>query len=127
VEVHFPSTPPPEFDLVRAVGSIEKLAALKPEQVLYAHFGPVPSAETSLRAAREVLVEWGRIVHRVLAERGDITRVAERLSEAALRSIAHLADRPELYDRYKTLVEYRSRYTCGPGYVRYFKQGGSVL
>jgi len=126
-EVHFPSTPPPEFDLVRAVGSIEKLAALNPQQVLYAHFGPVPNAETSLRAAREVLVDWGRIVHHALQGQGDIAHVSEKLSEAALKRIAHLSDRPELYGRYKSLVEYRSRYTCGPGYVRYFKQGGSVL
>ncbi|MGD0277651.1 MAG: MBL fold metallo-hydrolase, partial [Syntrophales bacterium] len=126
-EVYFPSTPPPEFDLVQAVKSIEKLAALNPAQILYTHFGLVPDAETAFQTSREVLIDWGRIVHRAMQEQNDIAYISEKLSESALKSIAHLADDSELYSRYKALVEYRSRYTCGPGYVRYFKQGGTVL
>src|SRR6516225_7102743 len=36
-----PATPPPDFDLETALGSLRKFAALEPTRLLFSHYGPV--------------------------------------------------------------------------------------
>jgi glyoxylase-like metal-dependent hydrolase (beta-lactamase superfamily II) len=52
-----PATPPPDFDLEIALGSLRKFAALQPTRLLFSHYGPVaPVAETLDRSAEEIKV-----------------------------------------------------------------------
>ena len=52
-----PATPPPDFDLATALRSLRMFAALRPERLLFSHYGPVPDvAETLLRSAEEIQV-----------------------------------------------------------------------
>jgi glyoxylase-like metal-dependent hydrolase (beta-lactamase superfamily II) len=52
-----PATPPPDFDLEVALGSLRKFAALQPTRLLFSHYGPVtPVAETLDRSAEEIRV-----------------------------------------------------------------------
>jgi len=43
-EVHVTS-PPPQFDLEQALADVEMLSDIDPETLLYAHFGPAPTAD----------------------------------------------------------------------------------
>ena len=61
-----PATPPPDFDLETALGSLRKFAALEPTRLLFSHYGPVSGvAETLDRSAEElqVWVEQTRQAH----------------------------------------------------------------
>jgi glyoxylase-like metal-dependent hydrolase (beta-lactamase superfamily II) len=52
-----PATPPPDFDLETALGSLRKFAALAPTRLLFSHYGPVSEvAETLDRSAEEIQV-----------------------------------------------------------------------
>jgi glyoxylase-like metal-dependent hydrolase (beta-lactamase superfamily II) len=52
-----PATPPPDFDLETALGSLRKFAALQPSRLLFSHYGPVREvAETLNRSAEEIRV-----------------------------------------------------------------------
>ena len=52
-----PATPPPDFDLETALGSLRKFAALEPTRLLFSHYGPVSGvAETLDRSAEEIQV-----------------------------------------------------------------------
>ena len=52
-----PATPPPDFDLETALGSLRKFAALEPTRLLFSHYGPVSEvAETLDRSAEEIQV-----------------------------------------------------------------------
>jgi glyoxylase-like metal-dependent hydrolase (beta-lactamase superfamily II) len=50
-----PATPPPDFDLGLALDSLRLFAALRPNRLLFSHFGPVTAvAETLERSAAEL-------------------------------------------------------------------------
>ena len=52
-----PATPPPDFDLEVALGSLRMFAALQPARLLFSHFGPVTAVDDALdTAAREIRV-----------------------------------------------------------------------
>jgi glyoxylase-like metal-dependent hydrolase (beta-lactamase superfamily II) len=52
-----PATPPPDFDLEVALGSLRMFAALQPTRLLFSHFGPVTAVDDALdTAAREIRV-----------------------------------------------------------------------
>jgi len=55
-EVHVTS-PPPQFDLEQALADVEMLADIDPETLLYAHFGPAPTADR-LNVYAERLDSW---------------------------------------------------------------------
>jgi glyoxylase-like metal-dependent hydrolase (beta-lactamase superfamily II) len=127
VNVFFPSTPPPEFDLEQAVDSIGKLEGLPIERVLFSHFGSVAQSQQAVKTAKEMLIRWGRVIHHAMTETSQPDEILGKLSEEALHAVEHIRDNNALYEKYKALVEFRSRFTCGPGYIRYFNKGGAVL
>ena len=50
-----PATPPPDFDLDTALGSVRMFASLRPQRLLFSHYGPVADvAETLARSAEEI-------------------------------------------------------------------------
>jgi glyoxylase-like metal-dependent hydrolase (beta-lactamase superfamily II) len=52
-----PATPPPDFDLDTALNSLRMFATLRPQRLLFSHYGPVPDvAETLQRSAEEIQV-----------------------------------------------------------------------
>ena len=55
-----PSTPPP-FEFEEALTSIDRLIALQPEMICFAHIGCYHDAVELLKLARRQLVEWHRI------------------------------------------------------------------
>ncbi len=127
VNVYFPSTPPPEFNLKEAVDSIRRLEKLEMRKVFFTHFGPAKNPQFAIQRSKEMLIDWGGIINEAMNESNDKSYISGRLFEEALKCIDHIKNDPEKYNKYKALIEFRSNFTCGPGYVRYFKKGGQVL
>jgi glyoxylase-like metal-dependent hydrolase (beta-lactamase superfamily II) len=61
-----PASPAPEFDLERAVASIEHARAQRPSRLLFSHFGPVDSVEATCDLAIERLRTWTSAIERAL-------------------------------------------------------------
>ena len=53
-----PGTPPPDFDLETALGSLRIFAALGPQRLLFSHYGPVPDVPQTLERAAEEINVW---------------------------------------------------------------------
>ncbi|MXR51064.1 MBL fold metallo-hydrolase [Halovenus sp. WSH3] len=70
---HRPTTPPPNFDLEAALGTIDRLLEHEPETLLYAHYGPGErgAAVEELRRYREMLPDYVERIDSLRAEHGD--------------------------------------------------------
>jgi glyoxylase-like metal-dependent hydrolase (beta-lactamase superfamily II) len=53
-----PATPPPDFDLSVALGSIAKFASLQPSRLLFSHYGPVSDVAATLERSAEEISVW---------------------------------------------------------------------
>ncbi len=86
-----PATPPPDFDLGVALGSLEKFADLRPERLLFSHYGPVSDVPATLeRSAAEIRV-WV-----------DATRTARSAGMDLDHAVAAVRERT--LSRYKSLA-----------------------
>lgn len=78
-EVHVTS-PPPQFDLERALDDVAMLQELDPETLLYAHFGPVETG-SRLGEYADRLGEWVTEVATVHEETGDAEATIDHFQE----------------------------------------------
>ena len=76
----FPITPPP-FNLERALETLEKLIALRPEIVCYSHFGYSYDAVKKLTFYKGELEIWGEVVENGVQEGLDLNGIWELLKE----------------------------------------------
>jgi glyoxylase-like metal-dependent hydrolase (beta-lactamase superfamily II) len=53
-----PATPPPDFDLETALNSLRMFAALRPQRLLFSHYGPVPDVAGTLERSAEEIQVW---------------------------------------------------------------------
>jgi glyoxylase-like metal-dependent hydrolase (beta-lactamase superfamily II) len=53
-----PATPPPDFDLETALKSLRMFASLRPDRLLFSHFGPVTGVGEALERSAEELRVW---------------------------------------------------------------------
>ncbi|WP_432863208.1 MBL fold metallo-hydrolase [Microbispora rosea] len=97
-----PATPPPDFDLDVALGSIALFTALKPQRLLFSHYGPVEDVPSTLERSAEELRIWVDLTKRARAEGLDldhaVAMVRDRTREryAALRADEATAEQFEL-------------------------------
>lgn len=97
-----PATPPPDFDLDVALGSIALFQALKPQRLLFSHYGPVEDVSSTLERSAEELRIWVDLTKKARAEGLDldhaVAMVRERTREryAALRADDATAEQFEL-------------------------------
>lgn len=96
-----PATPPPEFDLVAALASLERMRERRPTRLLFSHFGPVTDVDTTLDRSVEELRLWVELVRDARGDGLDldhaVARVRERTAERyALRSIPALEEKIEV-------------------------------
>ncbi len=97
-----PATPPPDFDLDVALGSLRMFGALQPARLLFSHFGPVTAVEETLdRSAAEISL-WVAETRRARSAGMDldhaVAMVAERTRQR-YRVLAADAD-PEIAAKY---------------------------
>ncbi|MER7502450.1 MBL fold metallo-hydrolase [Nonomuraea pusilla] len=87
-----PATPPPDFDLQTALGSIALFEALGPQRLLFSHYGPVEAVKETLERSAEELRIWVDLTRQAHAEGMDldhaVAMVRDRTKEryAALTS-----------------------------------------
>ena len=67
-----PSTPPPDFDLDQALGSLQKFAARRPTAIALAHYGLLETPEELLAEAEETLRQWAETAETAYREGADI-------------------------------------------------------
>lgn len=93
-----PATPPPDFDLDLALGSLRRFAARRPVGVALAHYGLVPDPLDSLDEAEAVLTHWAEVAERAWRADEDI---ASSLEAAFGHELAGVA--PEHREKLETL------------------------
>jgi glyoxylase-like metal-dependent hydrolase (beta-lactamase superfamily II) len=72
-----PATPPPDFDLNLALGSLQRFSARRPAAIALAHYGLLESPQALLAEADETLRQWAETAEAAFREGADI---AEALS-----------------------------------------------
>ena len=77
-----PATPPPDFDLEKALSSLAKFAAVSPQRIALAHYGVIPTEpRTLLDEATETLTLWAEEAERAFESGEDIAdALASRFS-----------------------------------------------
>jgi len=93
-----PATPPPEFDLEAALGSLDRMRERTPTRLLFSHFGPVTDVPTTLDRSVEELRLWVELVRDARAERLDLDHAVARVRERTAERYA-VRGRPELDEK----------------------------
>jgi glyoxylase-like metal-dependent hydrolase (beta-lactamase superfamily II) len=97
-----PATPPPDFDLDVALGSLRTFAALRPARLLFSHFGPVTAVDDTLdRSAAEISL-WVDETRRARRAGMDLDHAAAMVAERTrerYRVLAAAGD-PEIAAKY---------------------------
>ena len=117
-----PATPPPEFDLDAALGSLERMRERAPTRLLFSHFGPVTDVGTTLDRSVEELRLWVELVREARGDGLDldhaVVRVRERTAERyALRSVPEVEQKIEVLSSTEADV---------PGIWRYLDQQAAL-
>jgi glyoxylase-like metal-dependent hydrolase (beta-lactamase superfamily II) len=118
-----PATPPPEFNLERAVGSIERIRGRARSVLLFAHFGPLRDVDATCDLAIRRVREWTDVVGEAMWETQDPEELAARLEDTALGDIETGAevtlDLEMLEDRLRLLSSIRMN---AMGIERYWRK-----
>ena len=76
-----PATPPPDFDLEVALGSLRRFAALRPTRLLFSHYGPVTDAAQTLDRSAEEIRVWVEETRRARAAGLDLDHAVAMVVE----------------------------------------------
>ncbi len=88
LQVLRPATPPPDFDLVLAVATIERIAdAARGATLLFSHFGPVADVEHICELAIQRLRSWTDAVGEALTRTQDLDEIVEVLERVARQDV----------------------------------------
>jgi glyoxylase-like metal-dependent hydrolase (beta-lactamase superfamily II) len=97
-----PATPPPEFDLDAALGSLERMRERTPTRLLFSHFGPVTDVGTTLDRSVEELRLWVELVREARADGLDLDHAVARVRERTAERYA-VRGQPELDEKLEVL------------------------
>jgi len=97
-----PATPPPDFDLDIALGSLRAFAALRPARLLFSHYGPVDDVEQALARSAEEIEVWVSETRRARGAGLDLDHAVAMVAERTRDRYAVLAPGgdPELAAKY---------------------------
>src|SRR5436190_5635077 len=98
-----PSTPPPDFDLVKALDSLEKFRALQPTRLLFSHFGPVDAVDETLDRSAEELRLWVDLVRDARASALDLDHAVTMVREKTADRYADLLADPDVDEKFEKL------------------------
>jgi glyoxylase-like metal-dependent hydrolase (beta-lactamase superfamily II) len=86
-----PATPPPDFDLDTALGSLRTFAALRPERLLFSHYGPVQDVAGTLDRSAEEIQVWVEETRRARNAGLDLDHAVAMVRERTRQRYAALA------------------------------------
>jgi glyoxylase-like metal-dependent hydrolase (beta-lactamase superfamily II) len=87
-----PATPPPDFDLEVALGSLEKFRALRPTRLLFSHYGPVSDVPEILDRSAEEISVWVESTRQARNAGLDLDHAVAMVRKQTLSRYAVLAD-----------------------------------
>jgi glyoxylase-like metal-dependent hydrolase (beta-lactamase superfamily II) len=124
VRILRPATPPPDFDLELAVGSVERILQARPAQILFSHFGPAREVAHLCQLAILRMRSWTAAVEEALKENTDPVEVTDRLRDATSAEYRPATgDRADaVEDRYELLSSYEMN---AMGLIRYLEKRSS--
>lgn len=108
-----PATPPPDFDLDLALGSLERFRRRSPAALGFAHYGLVPDAATALDQSTDALRRWAAVADEAWRDGRDIGAAFE---EAFAGDVA--AGGSERSEKLEALNGFHSN---GAGFRRWFE------
>jgi glyoxylase-like metal-dependent hydrolase (beta-lactamase superfamily II) len=76
-----PATPPPDFDLDTALASLDKFRGLRPQRLLFAHYGPVSAVTETLERSAEELRLWVEVVREAHGQGLDVDHAVAMVHE----------------------------------------------
>jgi hypothetical protein len=113
-----PATPPPDFDLELALGTLDRYAALRPEVVYLAHYGAVGPPAEALAEARERLRLWAEVAEEAAAEHDELDHVTDTLARRFADEVNPDPSDPQAGERLALLSGFRSN---AMGLLRYLR------
>jgi len=82
-----PSTPPPDFDLDRALASLRRFAARRPSGLALAHYGLLEDPSAVLAEAEQTLRRWAGVAEAAWREGRDIAAALDEAFAADLAGV----------------------------------------
>jgi len=104
-----PATPPPDFDLRAALASIRKFAELRPDRLMFSHYGPVDQVSETLDRSAEEINVWVEETRRAHAAGLDLDHAVAMVRDRTLDRYAATspdAD-PALAERFERVSSVR--------------------
>jgi len=111
-----PPTPPPDIDIARWLGSLERIRAWQPSAVFVTHFGLHEGAAVHLDALRAELLRWNTLTAELMTREPDPGRRKARFIEEVRAHVAASVTpaEAEAYRRAMSLDD------CWAGLARYW-------
>jgi glyoxylase-like metal-dependent hydrolase (beta-lactamase superfamily II) len=105
-----PGTPPPDFDLDLALGSLDRFGDLGATRLLFSHYGPITEVDRTLERAKEELRLWVELVRDARAEQQgaafdafDLDHAVSMVRDRTRERYAGLLARPETAAKFEAL------------------------
>lgn len=98
-----PATPPPDFDLDTALGSIRLFRDMAPRRLLFSHYGPVEHVEDILDRSEEELRLWVELVGEARGNELDLDHAIGLVRERTAERYAAIREDPELDEKFERL------------------------
>lgn len=76
-----PATPPPDFDLDLALGSMQRMREVAARRLLFSHYGPVSDVDVMLDRSEEVLCRWVDLVRTARDQNMDLDHAVAMVRE----------------------------------------------
>ena len=76
-----PATPPPDFDCDLALASMDRMRDVRPQRLLFAHYGPVTAVDSALDRSEAVLRTWVELVREARALHMDLDHAVAMVQE----------------------------------------------
>lgn len=115
-----PASPPP-FDLRQALLSLNKLIAICPHDIFYAHFGHSADATVHLQAAKKQIVSWGRVISHHL-ETSDMSEIIDEILTLDNTKAALYQQSPERFKSEQVFIQNNIL-----GFLAYFQREGAKV
>ena len=114
VPVLRPAAPPPEFDVDKALDSIERIRRHARGSLMLSHFGPISSVDETCAEAARCIKEWSEIVRMAMTKTDDVLELAAALRRATSGDQANIQasdqERFEILGSYELNAAGLSRY-----------------
>ena len=98
-----PATPPPDFDLPVALASIEGFRQLRPDRLLFSHYGPVTAIDETLDASVEELELWVEMTRDVRRQGLDLDHALAAVRDRTRDRYAAIEVDPDLRAKHELL------------------------